>query len=204
MKKGYLDSLRPSERRLVVGVAIVFFVVLNFWFVFPHFSDWTTTKARMWEAQEKLRDYEAEVRLLPSYRAQVREFEKEGQVPLEDQAAQFSRAIQAQEVQSGVHIIQTSKATTRTNQFFLEQSQSINVQAGEKELVDFLYSLGSGNSLIRARDLSVRPDPPRQNLNANVKLVASYQKKPIAKPGTSPGSDKKGSPKAGTSTAKRS
>jgi len=48
--------------------------------------------------------------------------------------------------------------------------------------VDFLYNLGSGNSLIRVRDLSLRPDPPRQQLSGNVKLVASYQKNPSKKP----------------------
>ena len=37
----YLDrlNLRPFEKRLVVGVGAVLFVVLNAWFVVPHFSD---------------------------------------------------------------------------------------------------------------------------------------------------------------------
>ena len=34
-------NLRPQERRLVVFVGIVFFVVLNIWLVWPHFGDWT-------------------------------------------------------------------------------------------------------------------------------------------------------------------
>ncbi|HLH56497.1 MAG TPA: hypothetical protein VKY92_23125, partial [Verrucomicrobiae bacterium] len=66
------------------------------------------------------------------------------------------------------------------------KSQSLSVQAGEQQLVDFLYDLGSGNSQIRVRDLSVRPDPPRQQLVAQVKLVASYQKKPTARPAGRP------------------
>ena len=47
--------------------------------------------------------------------------------------------------------------------------------------MDFLYSLGSGNSLIRVRDLTMRPDAPRQQLSGTVKLVASYQKNPPKK-----------------------
>ena len=61
------------------------------------------------------------------------------------------------------------------------------MQAGEEQLVDFLYNLGSGNSQIRVRDLTVRPDPPRQQLLAQVKLVASYQKRAAARPGARPG-----------------
>jgi hypothetical protein len=43
--------------------------------------------------------------------------------------------------------------------------------------VDFLYSLGAGNSLVRVRGLSLSPDAPRQNLRVSVTLVGSYQKK---------------------------
>ena len=56
--------------------------------------------------------------------------------------------------------------------------QNINVLATEEQLVDFLYKLGSGASMIRVRDLELQPDPPRQHLSANIKLVASYQKNP--------------------------
>ena len=68
--------------------------------------------------------------------------------------------------------------------------------------MDFLYSLGSGNSLIRVRDLTLRPDPPRQQLSGTVKLVASYQKNPPKKaaPAASPAS---ANAKMVTTTAKR-
>ena len=44
----YLDrlNLRPFEKRLVVGVGAVLFVVLNAWFVFPHFSDLARPRRR--------------------------------------------------------------------------------------------------------------------------------------------------------------
>jgi len=58
--------------------------------------------------------------------------------------------------------------------------QNINVVATDQQLVDFLYKLGSGASMIRVRDLELQPDAPRQHLNANIRLVASYQKNPAA------------------------
>jgi hypothetical protein len=55
--------------------------------------------------------------------------------------------------------------------------QTVAIVSGEQQLIDFLYNLGTGNSLIRARDLSVHPDQPHQQLNTTITLVASYQKK---------------------------
>lgn len=187
----YLDNLRPFEKRVVFGVAVLLFIVLNFWFVFPRFSDLSNTKIRRREAEQKLANYQAEIRQIPVYERQVKELESENLgVPPEEQAIQFSRAIQSQQAQSGVNIISTGKQTTRTNQFFLEISQTINVQAREEQLVNFLYSLGSGNSLIRVRELSLKADQPRHQLNANVTLVASFQKKPVRAPAATPAATK--------------
>lgn len=190
MKSGYLANLRPSERRLVVGIGLVFFVVINFWFIIPQFGEWGNVQARMWEAQEKLKAYQKEIQMKPGYEKIVRQMETEGQsVPPEEQTVQFSRIIQNQQARSGVQITSTSRMQVRTNQFFIEQSQSISLMAQEPQLIDFLYGLGSGGSLVRVRDLAVRPDPARQNLSATVKLIASYQKKPTGKaaPGSPPG-----------------
>ena len=187
----YLDrlNLRPFEKRLVVGVGAVFFVVLNAWFVFPHFSDLSQAKDRRADAVKKLERWQAEIDQTRKYQAGINRFIKEGQeVPAEDQQNQFARAIQNQQVQSGVGIQSFGRTTVRTNQFFLELTQLISVESGESQLVDFLYSLGSGNSLIRVRDLALHPNPPRQALSGNVKLVASYQKNPPKKaaPGAKP------------------
>ena len=195
-------NLRPFEKRLVVGVAAVLFIVLNAWFVFPHFSDLAKARDRRAEALKKLERWQVEINQEPAYKKQIRELESEGQaVPAEDQQNQFSRAIQMQQAQSGVNITSTSKQTVRTNQFFLELTQQISVESGEAQLVDFLYNLGSGNSLIRVRDLALHPNPPRQQLSGNVKLVASYQKNPPKK--AAPAANPPGAaPKMVTSKAK--
>ena len=185
--KGYWENLRPFEKRVVVAAGVLLFIVLNFVFVFPHFSDLSDAQFRMAEAQRKLAKFESEIAQTNSYAAGLRKMEGEGglDVPAEEQLFQFQNTINIQAGKSGVRFNSNGKVNTTTNQFFLERSQSISVQGGEKQLVDFLYNLGSGNSMIRVRDLNLRPDPPRQQLVATVKLVASYQKKSTAKPSNS-------------------
>ncbi len=179
MKK-YLAQLRPMERRLVVGVLVVVLLVLNAVFIWPHLSDWGKLRGRLDEAHRKLKLYQTAAAQIPGLSADVKKFESEGQfVAPEDQGINFMRTIQSQSAQSGVAIVNTSRQITHTNDaFFIEQIENINVLATEDQLIDFLYKLGSGASMIRVRDLELQPDPPRQRLNANIKLVASYQKNP--------------------------
>ena len=179
MKK-YFAQLRPMERRLVVGVAVLLVLVLNAVFIWPHFSDWGNLRGRLNEAHRKLKLFQAGVAQIPALQADVKKFESAGEfVAPEDQGINFMRTIQAQSAQSGVAIVNTSRQLTHTNDaFFIEQVENINVLATEEQLVDFLYKLGSGASMIRVRDLELQPDPPRQRLNANIRLVASYQKSP--------------------------
>lgn len=181
--KTYLDNLRPFEKRVVVGGMALFFLVFNFVFVWPHFSDLGGVNWRMEQAQIKLKRYQNEIVDMDKYKRMVAQLEGEGlAVPPEEQTHNFAISVQTQAAQSRVAIVGTSRPSSSTNQFFIEQSESIQVQGGEPQLVDFLYNLGSGNSLIRVRDLSLGPDPPHHELVGNVKLVASYQKKVSAKP----------------------
>jgi hypothetical protein len=181
----YLDrlNLRPFEKRLVVAVAAVLFVVLNAWFVFPHFSDLRQAQAHKAEALKKLQLWQVEIDQLPKYRSAIAGLIGEtSEVPLEDQHNQFSKTILDQQVQSGV----TGRGggrnpTIRTNEFFLELSQTIQVESAQPELVKFLYNLGGGNSLIRVRSLGLKPNQARQQLVADITLVASYQKNPPKK-----------------------
>ena len=176
MKK-YFAHLRPLERRLAVGVVVVLILVLNFVFIWPHFSDWSQLQTRLKNARATLASYQVTIAQATNYQAQVKSLEGQGEfVAREDQAINFMRAIQSQSAESGVGIVSTSRQTTRTNEFFVELMQNINVIATDQQLVDFLYKLGSGASMIRVRDLELQPDPVHQHLNANIRLVASYQK----------------------------
>ena len=181
----YLDklNLRPFEKRLVVGVAAILFVVFNAWFVFPHFSDLSDTRARKAKALEKLAKWKAECAQTPKYQKMIADIVGASQdVPPEDQQYQFTSAIQMQQAQSGVNITSFGRPSTSTNEFFVRLTQTVGMQSGEPQLVDFLYKLGESKQLIRVRGLTLHTDPPRQQLVANVTLVASYQKNPARKP----------------------
>ena len=57
MKK-YFAHLRPLERRLVVGVGVVLIIVLNWWFIWPEFSDLGNYERRGAGAEQKLKTME--------------------------------------------------------------------------------------------------------------------------------------------------
>src|SRR6185436_6730813 len=176
--KAFLARLNSMERRFVVGVFVVIIVVINIVFIWPRFKDWDLAKIRLAKARKTLETYNKEIGQVKNNETKVRAMESESaSVPPEDQVIEFQTTINNQAAASRVAILGWGRVPTGTNQFFVEHAQSITVLAEESQLVDFLYNLGSGNSLIRARGLRLNPDPPRQKLNASVTLVASYQKK---------------------------
>lgn len=178
----YFARLSSLERRFIVIAIVVVFAVVNLWFVLPRFNDWGEVGKRHQIALDTRAKYEKEIAQTAAYTSQISKLESEGvAVPVEDQALNFLTTIQNQAVQSGVQIITSTRQPERTNQFFLERAQGLTVQSTEAQLVDFLYKLGDGNSLIRVRALSLRPDAPRQALSGNLTLIASYQKKPSAR-----------------------
>lgn len=185
---GYWNSLRPMEKRLVVGVGTMVVILLNLWFVVPHFSDLGKVRQRKDKAQHTLETFQAEIARKHIYEEGIRKMQGEGQnVPPEDQILHFQSAVQSQAIASGVLIQNQVKPRSQTNTFFIEQLQNINLQAKEQQLVDFLFKLGDGPSLVRVRDLTLHADPSHTLLQAGVMLVASYQKKPTAKtPAPSP------------------
>jgi Tfp pilus assembly protein PilO len=185
--------LSSLERRFIILVVVIIFVVVNLLFVLPYFSELGKIENRRADASAKLEKYDKEIAQIPFYEKNVKELEGEGaSVPQEDQSVNFLTAINNQAAQSSVGILANNRQPERTNQFFIERSQALTTQSGEPQLVDFLYSLGSGNSLIRVRSLSIRPDAPRQALSATISLIASFQKKspartaPAARPASAP------------------
>ncbi len=176
MKK-YFAQLRPLERRLAVAVLVALLLVLNYVFIWPHFSDWGRLRYSLGDTRRKLALYQTTIAQSTQYEALVKKMEGQGgKVAPEDQAIDFIRTIRSQSARSGVGIINMPRQMTRTNAFFVELAQSITITADDRQLVDFLYKLGSDASMIRVSDLELQPDPSRQRLNANIRLIASYQK----------------------------
>ncbi|MEJ0088355.1 MAG: hypothetical protein WDM80_01145 [Limisphaerales bacterium] len=178
MKK-YLAQLRPLERRLAVGALVTVIIVLNAWLIWPHFSDWDKLQARRRIAAQKLQLYQAGIAQTPAYEAQLKTLQSQGDVvPINDMSINMLRTIQNQAAQSGVGIVNTSRQITRTN----------DCRAGaEHQRHRHRQSIGGFSLQARlrplddpVRDLELQPDTPRQHLNANIRLVASYQKNPPA------------------------
>ena len=183
-------NLRPNERRLVIIVGIVLFILINAFFVWPHFGDWGRLQKRQKQASDLLTAFQDEIRKTPQYEAQLKNLREAGaSVASEEQALKLSTTIDNQARLSSVQINRydpqrPTSGTTKTNQFFEEQSGVLNVAAEEKALVDFLYNLGVGGSLIRVRSMNLSPDPARQKLQGNITVVASYAKKTPTRPVT--------------------
>ena len=59
-------NLRPQERRLVIGVGIFVFLLVNYFLVWPRFDDLKTHKSAMERSRRKLREYQAEVAQAPN------------------------------------------------------------------------------------------------------------------------------------------
>jgi hypothetical protein len=197
---GYWNTLRPMEKRLVVGVGTMVVILLNLWFVVPHFSDLPKVQERKNKAEYVKKKFEEELARKPIYEEGIRKLQGDGQdVPAEDRIYDFQNKIQSEAVSSGVQIRNQPKPRSQTNTFFIEQIQSLNLDAKEQQLVNFLFGLGNGPS-IRVRGLTLHADPSHTLLQAGVTLVASYQKKPTAKgapqptPAKSAPADKKSPP----------
>ena len=198
----FWNNLRPLEKRLVFGVGVFILVLANFWIIVPHFSDWSAVQTRREKALQTLEVFNKELAQRQAIDAGIQKFEREGlAVPPEEQQGHFASAIQNQAAQSQVGINRTGRQQVKTNVFFLEVSQNIDVQSKESQLVDFLYNLGAGNSLIRVRDLKLNPDPARQQLQAGIRLAAAYQKKAPPKATVTSGAKSTASPSTAPTTA---
>ncbi len=184
---GFLDhlNLRPQERRILVITLAVVVIVLNAVFVWPHYKDWQKVDKETQALRATLANHRAEVARLPEYRARLAKLEGTGSSVLpESQALQLQAMVQSYALSNNVALtsLRPGSAVSSTNTFFDEQTVIIGVNTGDKELVDFLLALGAGNSMIRVRDLDLRPDSPLYKLVGNITVSASYQKQAKAQP----------------------
>jgi hypothetical protein len=176
-------NLRPQERRWLVFTGIVLFVVLNIWFVWPHSGDWARIQNQRARAEKTLATYKDEIARQPAYSAKLRELESAGSAVVpEEQALDLVRIVNEY---SSRNRLQVSRAdprprisATSTNRFFEEQYMTLQVNTGNQgeELVNFLISLTSTNSLIRVRDMNLKRDGSGFRLLGDMTLVASYQR----------------------------
>ena len=179
-------NLRPQERRLVVLIFFVVFVVLQFWFVRPYFKEWGRLQGEIEKTRTSLALQKSEMAKVSGqagYEARLKKLEGEGsQIGSAMSALDLQSRILSQVGQSGVYqngLTPVRSGLQKPGDFFEEQSFTLTFSGtGEPELVDFLYNMGSGASLVRVRDLSISPDAGQFKLSGRVTLTASFQKKP--------------------------
>ena len=185
----FLDKLNlsPQERRLVIFVAVVVFVALNWFLVRPYFGDLGRAQKQKKVADTDIRKFSDEIQRKPMYEKQKTLLSQQGnQVATEEQATSLIREVGNQAGVAGVSVQSLIPATrtrdVRTNVFFEEQGANLTfMNTGEQELINFLYGLASQQSLIRIKSMVLRPDQGRMKLAGTLTLVESFQKKKTAK-----------------------
>ena len=196
-------NLTPAERRLVMIIFAVVFVVVNYWVVWPRFGDLRTVSDEIDATRRKRDIYQREVDRLPTYTATLRKLQAAGSVlPPGEERIQFKSDMERMAREAGLtvprwgEVLAERGSGTVTNAFFETIGLSLNQVAGtEAQFVDFLFRVGASNSTIRVKDLTLQPDAcdaraqGKTNLNGNIRLVASVQRaqaRPVATNGVPP------------------
>jgi hypothetical protein len=177
-------SLKPLERRWAVVFGSVIFLLLNYFFIWGHFGDLKRDAFRTTRAQQTNDLYMGEVRRTDEYKRKIRELQVGGDTVLpEDQAIDFLRFYNSRALSNSIMTTSQGNLVTTTNDVYsLRQQMTVGVQASETNLVNFLYSLSAGTSMMRVRAMSLHPDPSHLQLGASITIIADYQKKaPVAR-----------------------
>jgi Tfp pilus assembly protein PilO len=173
-------NLRPQERRILVVVGLIIFVVLNFLFVTPLFGQLGQAEYALTKSRTTLAKYETEIAKAPNYQRIEARLKTEGGDVLNEEL-QLQRIVDNQARAAAVQVSRYNPVMRtqigRTNQFFEDQGLTIDFTSGGKELVDFLVGMASGNSMVHVHDMTLRPVSAGTRLGGNIVFVASYQKK---------------------------
>lgn len=179
-------NLTPSERRLVFLVALVVFVVLNIWFVFPLFGQWDDVEKKLEQASSKLVRYESKVSEIPALRTTLTELEgaTASVGDFSEQAVDLAKRVENQADASRLAINRRTPGRSDQNEFFQEQTYSINYVAKDEALYEFLAYMSDPEdpTTIRIRSMTIKPDRNQTQLEGNIVFVASYKKESDATP----------------------
>jgi Tfp pilus assembly protein PilO len=191
---GFLDQLNltPQERRIVVVIAVVVFVVLNLLLVWPHFKDLARVRQDLDQTRETMSTWKKEIlqdtdATTNGLKNQLKALERQQGGGIVNQQVQLQKSISDQAIKTGVNISDTRPATTshpETNDFYEEQAVKITFESQEEQLVNFLFNVGNDPAMIRVRELSLKTaDANRYRLRGDALLSANYAKRPAAATG---------------------
>ena len=199
-------NLQPAERRMVLVAMVVMVALLSYWFVWPKWDEYQKIERGLEETGRLKARYLAETTKTNAYAKRLVELQTSGaQLAGDDAANRLQADVNREAAAAGVQILSMIPSTvsarvggSQTNQFFDDLQVTVALNAGEPELVAFLYALGSGASMVRVRDVSnLRLDPSHTRLTATITFVASVQKK-MAAPASRGAASKPGANPAGT------
>lgn len=182
-------NLQPAERRMVLVAMVVMVALLSYWFVWPKWDEYQKIERGLEETGRLKARYLAETTKTNAYAKRLVELQTSGaQLAGDDAANRLQADVNREAAAAGVQILSMIPSTvsarvggSQTNQFFDDLQVTVALNAGEPELVAFLYALGSGASMVRVRDVSnLRLDPSQTRLTATITFVASVQKKAAA------------------------
>ena len=186
---GFFDKLglSPQERRLVVIVGIVVFVVFNIWWIIPKFGEYGRLQEKIRVVNGQLSKFNSEIQNEPRYVRELQKLKSQGsEIATEEAALRIQQEVMNQANLVGLTYnsivpVNRGTTTTKTNAWFDEAAVNVSINTGEKELIDFLVRLADKDLLIRAKSMDIGPDPSQMRLQGNLTLVKSFQRKPPAR-----------------------
>ncbi len=219
-----LDSLnlRPQEKRIIVIIAVVVFVVLNFVLVVPRFKEYGKIQKDLATTRQTIKNDNAFIEKdtnAGGIRDQVNKLQQQPDGAVSPKEIQLEQTVDAVARACGVFIVsrrnvalQSIGPASQSDKFFERQSINITAQATEDALVKFLYDVGNDPAMIRVWELQLNPYEPAQRfkLSASLTLIADYQKavatntalpKPAILPKTTPPAPTSVAQKAGAPSA---
>jgi type II secretory pathway component PulM len=174
-------QLRPQERRLLVLGAAILFVVLNLWFVWPHYGELGRVQNQIRERERTLETFRTELDRRDGYLAQLQALEMDGVGVLDrDKDLTLLSTVQTELARSGISHSGINTASGGTSEFFEQRTLSVNLNPTSPEaLVRFLLSLATNQVVLRVKELDLKPDGTKTKLSGSVRIVASFQRETL-------------------------
>ena len=169
-------NLSSGERRLVMAVLVVLMLALA-WMVWGMIPSPGVTQNKISQAQQRLNSFTNEISKIADYEKKIGELQGLGSAVIKiEQQTDMRKFINQLTAANGVDIDSTTSANPKTGDFFIEQSMTIRFSSKESDLVNFLWKLGSSDTMVRVSQMRVNPDKNRYKLSGSMTLTASYQK----------------------------
>lgn len=174
-------QLRPQERRLLVLGAAILFVVLNLWFVWPHYGELGRVQNQIRGRERTLETFRTELDRRDGYLAQLQALEMDGVGVLDrDKDLTLLGTVQTELARSGISHSGINTASGGTSEFFEQRTLSVNLNPTSPEaLVRFLLSLATNQVVLRVKELDLKPDGTKTKLSGSVRIVASFQRETL-------------------------